>query len=93
MVDCVREKSAEVSGKNSVEIIFEDVPPGNYAISAFFDTNGNGVLDAQGLFQMPAEPFGFSQNPKLFFGPPKFKQCTFQLRQDNLKLYINLKQY
>ena len=34
-----------------------DVPPGHYALSAFEDLNGNGILD-MGMFG-PREPTGF----------------------------------
>lgn len=46
--------------------------PGNYALSVMHDENGNGKLDT--LMGIPREGFGFSQNPVVRFGPPRFDQ-------------------
>ncbi len=47
------------------------VEPGTYAVLAFQDLNGNGRLDRT-LFGIPTEPVGFSNDPSLRFGPPRF---------------------
>jgi uncharacterized protein (DUF2141 family) len=93
MHGCLQEKSVDFSGGDSIRVVFENVEPGTYAISAFHDINGNSKLDYRDLFHIPAEAFGFSKNPKLFLGPPKFKQCCFEIKKENLKLDINLKQF
>jgi uncharacterized protein (DUF2141 family) len=54
---------------------FNDVPPGDYAISLFHDENGNGKLDTR--FGIPSEGVGFSRNPRLMFGPPSFSAAHF----------------
>ena len=53
-----------------------DVPrSGQYAIAVIHDENANGKLDTR--FMMPREGFGFSRNPSISFGPPKFVSAQF----------------
>jgi len=42
-----------------VEVAFEDVRPGVYAVVIYHDLNGNGQLD-RNLIGIPSEPYGFS---------------------------------
>ena len=56
---------------------FGDLGPGTYAISAMHDENGNGRLDT--FLGIPREGFGFSRNPRIGFGPPRFDQVRFQV--------------
>lgn len=51
--------------------------PGSWALSVMHDENRNGRLDT--LLGIPREGFGFSRNPKIRFGPPKFDQVRFDL--------------
>ena len=57
---------------------FEDVAAGTYAISSFYDKNGNGKLDTNFL-GIPKEPTAMSNNAKGSFGPPKFKDAKFAM--------------
>lgn len=56
-------------------IRFDGVPPGTYAIALVHDENGNNKLDTS--FGLPKEGFGFSRNPVIRFGPPKFAEVHF----------------
>ena len=74
---------------NTVKCKFESVPTGNYAVSVFHDLNGNGKLD-KGLFGIPSEPYGFSSNPTISFGPPSFEECKVILKADReIKIKLN----
>ncbi|MBU6237598.1 MAG: DUF2141 domain-containing protein [Planctomycetes bacterium] len=53
----------------------DDTGPGQLAISAHHDRNENGQLD-KNLVGMPTESYGFSNNPKRGYGPPKFEQVV-----------------
>lgn len=57
-------------------VTIDDLPPGDYAIQAFHDENGNDEMD-QGLFGIPKEDFGFSRDPKVVFSAPKWKDAMF----------------
>ncbi len=55
---------------------FTDVPDGTYAVAVYHDANRNGELD-RGLFGIPKEDYGFSNNARGSFGPPEFKEAAF----------------
>ncbi len=52
------------------------LPAGRYAVQAFLDENRNGQVD-RGLFGIPKEGIGFSNDAKIRFGPPKFAEAAF----------------
>lgn len=62
---------------------------GQYAISLIHDENGNGKLDTRVM--MPREGFGFSRNPKISFGPPKFKSASFAVGAATVSQTIKMK--
>ena len=69
------------------KVVFENLPHGEYAISAYHDENGNGKLDT-GMFGIPKEPIGTSNDAKIRFGPPKYKDAKFVLDQPDLDMNI-----
>lgn len=58
-------------------IRFNGLEPGSYALSAFHDENRNGRLDT--FVGIPREGFGFSRNPVIRFGPPRFDQVRIDV--------------
>ncbi|MEM1217507.1 MAG: DUF2141 domain-containing protein [Bacteroidota bacterium] len=68
--------------QSTVTVEFSGLKPGTYCISLFHDEDNNGQLNTEGLFGLPSEPYGFSNNPKTWFGPPSFEDCQFILDQD-----------
>lgn len=79
-----------VAAGDTATVVLADLPPGDYAVSAFHDSNGNGKLDANFL-KIPNEPHGFSNNASGSFGPPSFDQAKFSLGTTNLKIAIALR--
>jgi uncharacterized protein (DUF2141 family) len=72
-------------------IIVKGLPPGRYAISLVHDENGNGRLDKALL--IPREGFGFSRNPKIGFGPPKFAAVEVAFGQADVRIPVKMKYY
>lgn len=66
---------------STMEIDVNVLPLGEYAISVHHDENNNGKLDT-GLFGIPKEKYGFSNNAKGFMGPPSFKECVINFTKD-----------
>lgn len=62
--------TASVAAGNEVHLTFARVPPGDYALLVFHDENGNSKMDT--MLGIPREGVGFSRNPKLSFGAPRF---------------------
>jgi len=63
------------ASKGDLKIVIHDLPPGNYAIASYHDENGNGKLDTNAL-GIPEEGYGFSNDARGMFGPPKFSEAV-----------------
>lgn len=59
------------------DMLFEGLPTGDYALAVIHDENGNNKLDT--MLGIPREGFGFSRNPAITFGPPRFSAARFAL--------------
>ena len=82
----LREGAVEITEGRSM-IRFEDLAHGEYAISVYHDRNGNGKLDT-GLFGIPKEPLGTSNDAKIRFGPPRYEDAAFILDRSELSIEI-----
>lgn len=67
---------------NTVQVVFEEIPAGEYAISVIHDENDNNKFDMTFGF-IPAEDYGTSNNAKGMFGPPKWEDATFSVTENN----------
>lgn len=76
---------AVVDGRSAIR--FDDLPYGEYAISVYHDLNDNGKIDT-GLFRLPKEPLGTSNDAKIRFGPPSYEDAAFMLNQPELTIHI-----
>ncbi|MBC7891927.1 MAG: DUF2141 domain-containing protein [Sphingobacteriaceae bacterium] len=74
--DSYRKTRIEIPATGEVQVSFDGLPVGRYAIRVYQDLNDNQKLDFNG--PMPTEPFGFS-NVKTMMGPPSFAKCAFDL--------------
>ena len=63
---------------SEVVVIFENVKPGEYALSVIHDENENGQLDSN-VIGMPTEGFAFGNNAMGMFGPPSFEKAKLNL--------------
>ena len=90
--DCTKDKAArkmKVTAANAKAIEISDVKPGTYAIALVHDENANGKMDMR-LF-LPREGFGFSRNPAIGMGPPKFKSAQFDVGVDSAQYKVKMK--
>jgi uncharacterized protein (DUF2141 family) len=55
---------------------FEGLAPGDHAVKAFHDIDGDGKLGSN-PFGMPLEPFAFSNDAKPQGGPPRWEAARF----------------
>jgi uncharacterized protein (DUF2141 family) len=69
------------AGDRHLTAHFADLPPGQYAVVAFQDFNGNGQLD-KNFLGIPKEPYGFSNGARGSAGPPKFAAAAVTLGPD-----------
>ena len=81
----------QITQAGKISSIAKGIKPGIYAVAVIWDQNENGILDTSGPFKKPTEPYGFSNNPKNKFGPPKYKECTFRVTEEGGRLVVVLK--
>ncbi|APG61631.1 hypothetical protein LPB140_00890 [Sphingorhabdus lutea] len=89
--DCSKDKEAisQIVTANGIGTVKLVVPKGGtYAISVIHDENSNGKMDM--AIMIPKEGFGFSRNPAIGFGPPKFKSASFTIG-DGMTIKQNIK--
>jgi uncharacterized protein (DUF2141 family) len=68
---------------DTVSLKIENIEKGNYAVSVYHDENNSGILG------IPLEPYGFSNNPTMTFGP-SYKKSVFKMTSDK-NISIKLK--
>ena len=68
---------------------FEGLPRGDYAVAVIHDENNNKKLDT--FAGIPREGFGFSRNPPITFGPPRFAAARFTLGSDADRQQIRMR--
>lgn len=75
----------------SMEVVFEQVPAGEYGVAVFQDIDKNQVLRTN-LIGVPTEPVGFSNDARIRFGPPSFDDARITVVSgETLKLVIQLR--
>ena len=67
-----------------------DLDPGVYAVAVYHDLNGNGELD-RSTIGPPDEPWGFSNDARGTFGPPKFDKAAFEIAPGEVAIEIKLR--
>jgi uncharacterized protein (DUF2141 family) len=84
-------RSASVQIKNGHAIIdFGVIPEGNYAISAFHDSEDTGKLRTNAL-GIPRDGYGFSNNASGNFGPPSYAKASFKVTAGKNHVSIRLR--
>lgn len=74
----------------SMRFVFTDLPPGDYAVAAFHDRNGDGKL-TKNILGIPTEPYGFSNNVYGFMGPASFEKAAVTVSADSAQLSISVR--
>ena len=67
--------------------------PGHYAIAIYLDEDSSGPINRGGLFGIPTEAVGFSNNPTILFGPPSLRSVLIDVQRANQSATINLKRF
>ena len=69
----------EVKNLINNEIIIGDLKESYYAVAIYHDKNSNDEFDT--FLSIPQEKFGFSNDAKVFLGPPSFDESSFYLKK------------
>ena len=90
-IDLAKWKSVyESDGKAIlIELSAAELSGDKVAIAIFQDSNSNEKLD-KNAFGIPKELYGFSNNPKRGFGPPKYAEVAIPISSEKMSLKITL---
>lgn len=79
------------ASKGKIRVVFADLAPGEYAVAAYHDADGDGKL-AQNMVGLPTEGFGFSNGAVGFMGPPSFDKAavTIDARDKRVSVAVPL---
>ncbi|MFN3451909.1 MAG: DUF2141 domain-containing protein [Sphingorhabdus sp.] len=80
---------ASVSAQNAANVSFKGIAKGTYAVALVHDENANSKMD-MAVF-LPKEGFGFSRNPVIVAGPPKFKAAAFVVDAAEVNQRVKMK--
>lgn len=77
--DGARTVRAAIAGTQA-SCLFDDVPPGTYAVAVVHDENGNGRLD-RNFLGIPSEGYGVSNNKTYAMTGPKWDESRFIIKE------------
>lgn len=83
------EANVDVDGEGKVLFSLGEFTPGEYAIVVIYDENENGKLDT-GMFRIPKEKIGYSNNAKGKFGPAKWTDVRFLVTDTDVNVDVQL---
>jgi len=72
-----------------LSVTFENLQPGNYAIAILHDANSDNKAN-RNFLGIPLEGFGFSRNPVIRTGPPKFNDAAVLVAGPSTYIQIQL---
>lgn len=90
--DCSKDPKsmrAKVAARDAGHVSFDGVGQGMYAVALLHDENANSKMD-MAVF-LPKEGFGFSRNPAVVTGPPKFKAAAFAVDTAEVSQRVKMK--
>lgn len=67
-----------------------ETPYGDYGVAVYHDVNDNDKMD-RNFIGLPKEPYGFSNNARGSFGPPKWKKSVVSVSGPKTHLTIRIK--
>lgn len=82
-------RRADITATGSIELVFDDLAPGEYAVRVMHDDNGNGQLD-RNVVGMPTEGYGFSNNPRVMRAAT-FEEARFTVPAAGTSIQIVLR--
>lgn len=80
--------AAAVKGTTVLKV--PNVAPGYYAVQVFDDVTGGGVIH-QGLFGIPKEGIGFSNDARLHLRGPRFNEAVIAVPEGTTQITLHLR--
>ena len=83
------QQSGPVDERGRSVFVFKGLTKGEYAATAVYDEDMDGELDT-GLFRIPTEKIGYSNNARGRMGPASYEDARFLLSPASTAITINL---
>lgn len=74
------------------QLTCDQLPFGHYAVAVYHDLNNNGKMDKNAL-GIPTEPYAFSNNLKVKWRAPKFREAAFGFGSVQQEITVELKRW
>lgn len=74
-------EQVSVLAGNEVQYTFKNLKTARYAVAVFHDANNDEDLNTNRL-GIPQEGFGFTNNPRIIFGPPTYRKCNVLVKEN-----------
>ncbi len=84
----LRQVDVPISGGRA-RVVLEGLAPGEYAVAAYHDENGDGKLDT-GFLGIPTEGLGASNDAKGFMGPPSFEKARVEVKAGENRIAVRI---
>lgn len=80
--------SRSVPARGAGTVRFSGLAAGTWALGVIHDEDSNGRLNT--FMGIPREGFGFSRNPRLRMGPPRYEDVRFPVAQGRTTLVVRM---
>lgn len=86
-----RAEVLNITESNTLQVVFEDLPAGDYAVAVYHDKNSNGKLD-KNLLGIPVEDYGFSNDSRgTRLSAPSFEDTKLRVVNADQQLTIEVR--
>ena len=73
-----------------ITVVFDNLPPGTYAVGAYHDENGNDHLDTNFL-GLPEEGYALSNGVRAVTSKPTFQQAAFTVGDQGAAIALHIR--
>ena len=73
-----------------ITVVFDNLPPGTYAVGAYHDENGNDHLDTNFL-GLPEEGYALSNGIRAVMAKPTFQQAAFAVGAEDKPVALHIR--
>ena len=86
-----RAEALNITEDNPLQVVFKDLPAGDYSVAAYHDKNGNGKLD-KNLVGIPVEDYGFSNDTRgTRMSAPSFEDTKMRIEGADVEVNIEVR--
>ena len=73
-----------------ITVVFDNLPPGAYAVGAFHDENANDHLDTS-FIGLPVEGYALSNGVRAVMSKPTFQQAAFTVGEQGAQVALHIR--